>query len=279
MTTSKELLDQGKLSAAIAQVTQDVKIRPADVPSRIFLFELLCFAGDLDRAEKQLDVIGHQSEEMKIGSIIYREVLAAERARRAVFAKDGTPDFLTAPPEYAALYLEALRTQRSGGGEKARVLIEKALAMTPALSGSVDGEAFDHFEDSDPFIGPFLELLVNEKYAWLPFEQIRRIEIQKPKQLRDLIWARAKLEARGGDLGEVFIPVLYPGSSDREDESIKLGRATDWIDAGGGLARGVGQRLFLASGVDRAVLEVTEISFAETGEATPKQTSAGAQAE
>jgi type VI secretion system protein ImpE len=279
MTTAKELLEKGKLSEAIAQVTQEVKTRPADVAPRIFLFELLCFAGDFDRAEKQLDVIGHQSEEMRIGSIIYREVLAAERARRAVFAQDATPSFLTAPPDYAAPYLEAVKQRRSGAGDKARVLIEKAMEAVPPLSGSADGTAFDDFGDSDPFLGPFLELLVNEKYAWLPFEQIRRIEIQKPAQLRDLIWARAKLEARGGDLGEVFIPVLYPASSEHGEDAVKLGRATDWVDTGGGLARGVGQKLFLVGGVERAILELTEITFAETGEAPPKQTAAGAPAE
>lgn len=267
MNKAKELLDQGNLAAAISQVTQDVKTRPADIPVRIFLFELLCFAGDFDRAGKQLDVIGHQSQDMQIGTIIYQQILAAEKARRAVFCDAGTPSFLTAPPDYAPFYLEALNLGRSGAADKARVLLEKALELVPMLAGQADGLQFDQFEDSDPFIGPFLELITNDKYSWLPFEQIRRIELAKPEHLRDLIWARAKVEAHGGDLGEVFLPVLYPGSSDHQDDAVKLGRITNWIEIGGGLTRGVGQRLFLAGGQERAMLELKEISFADAAEA------------
>ncbi|MBM3791008.1 MAG: virulence protein SciE type, partial [Acidobacteria bacterium] len=116
---------------------------------------------------------------------------------------------------------------------------------------------------SDLFLGPFLELIVNDKYAWLPYEQIRRIEIHRPVQLRDLCWARAKIEAKGGDLGDVFLPVLYPGSYRHGSEEVRLGRRTDWIDVGSGLTRGAGQRLFLIDGKELGMLEITAIEFAE----------------
>jgi type VI secretion system protein ImpE len=61
MPTAKELLDAGKLAGAIEAATAEVKANPTDVPRRTTLFELLCFAGDWDRAEKQIDVIGQQS--------------------------------------------------------------------------------------------------------------------------------------------------------------------------------------------------------------------------
>jgi type VI secretion system protein ImpE len=57
---AKELVQGGLLHAAIENVTQAVKHDPTDVMLSTVLFELLCFAGDWDRAEKQLDVIGHQ---------------------------------------------------------------------------------------------------------------------------------------------------------------------------------------------------------------------------
>lgn len=265
MADAKELLKSGQLSAAVQQVTQDVKSRPADVSARIFLFELLCFDGDLDRAEKQLDVVSHQSTEMQIGAEIYRQILAAERARRRVFNEGGMPDFLTTPPDYVALHLEALTQARERQSGKARALLEKAMDLHPALSGLADGGPFEEFEDSDPFLGPFLELIVNEKYAWLPFEQIKRIEVIKPTQLRDLLWAKAKVEAQGGDLGNVFLPALYPGSSAGASEAIKLGRMTDWLDIGDGLSRGVGQHLFMIDGQERPMLEISKLDFA-TGE-------------
>ena len=268
MTAAMDLLREGRLALAIEQQTQEVKSKPAEVSGRIFLFELLCFAGSFDRAETQLDVIAHQSTEMQVGVEVYRQLLTAERARRGVFTEGRTPDFLTAPPDYVPLHLEALTLQREKQPEKARALLEKALDMHPELPGEADGTAFREFEDADLFLSPFLELIVNDKYAWLPYEQIQRIEIAKPRQLRDLLWARGKLEARGGDLGEVFLPVLYPGSADHAVEAIKLGRQTDWIEAGSGLTRGVGRRLFVIDGAERDMLELSEIKFDSTGETT-----------
>jgi len=261
MTNAKELLDRCQLSAAIDQLTQEVKARPTDVRARISLFEALCFTGDLARGAKQLDVIGHQSTQMEMGVSVYRELLTAEDRRRAVFLQGANPDFLTSPPDYVPLHLEALNLQRENQPEKAKRLLAQALDMHPALAGLMNGLSFNEFEDSDLFLGPFLELVVNDKYAWLPFEQIRRIELHPPAQLRDLCWARAKIEARGGDLGEVFVPVLYPSSYLHRDDAVKMGRQTEWIEVGAGLARGAGQRLFLIDGKELGMLEISDIEF------------------
>jgi len=51
-----ELLRAGQLDEAIASLGVELRGNPADVQRRTFLFELLCFAGEHDRAEKQLDV-------------------------------------------------------------------------------------------------------------------------------------------------------------------------------------------------------------------------------
>jgi len=142
------------------------------------------------------------------------------------------------------------------------------MELVPQISGKADGKAFDEFEDSNIFTGPFLEIMAGENYSWLPFEEIKQIELGKPEQLRDLIWARANVELRGGKLGEVFVPVLYPCTSDDQDDSVKLGRITKWIEMGSGLTRGAGQRLFLAGGQEKAILEIAEISFESVAEAT-----------
>jgi type VI secretion system protein ImpE len=199
-----------------------------------------------------------------VGVAVIREVLAAESKRRAVFGLGKAPDFLTTPPPYAALHLEALTLQRENQPDKARALLANALDMHPMLSGQVDSQPFQEFEDSDLFLAPFLELYVNDKYAWLPFEQIKSIQFSKPAQLRDLLWAQAKIEARGGELGQVFLPVLYPGSCLHASDAVKLGRETDWVDAGAGLARGAGQRLFVIDGKERVMLEITDIVFHDT---------------
>jgi type VI secretion system protein ImpE len=263
MTDAREMLKQGQLSNAIQQLTQDLKAKPTDVAARIFLFELLCFSGDLERAGKQLDIVGHQSLEMQVGTGIYQQILAAEKTRRTVFMEGTLPSFLTPPTENLNLYLEALKLIREHEAAKARSSLEKAISAQPVLVGQADGKPFEGFMDADPFLGPFLELIAADRYSWLPYEEIRHIELKKPVYLRDMIWQQAKIEARAGDVGEVFLPVLYPGTHTCENEVIKLGRMTDWIDVGENLVRGVGQRLFLIDGTERAMLEISEITFSE----------------
>jgi len=56
---------------------------------RTFLFELLVFAGEFDRAEKQL-IFWRERMPMLAGTLLYRSALHAERTRQAMFA-NGEP--------------------------------------------------------------------------------------------------------------------------------------------------------------------------------------------
>ncbi|MEJ7712173.1 MAG: hypothetical protein WKF84_20505 [Pyrinomonadaceae bacterium] len=85
MSQAREMFKAGQLSAAIEELTREVKASPSDTQLRTFLFELLCFAGDWDRADKQLDVIGHQSMQSEIGVQTYRNITKAERDRERLF--------------------------------------------------------------------------------------------------------------------------------------------------------------------------------------------------
>ena len=259
--TAKELLDAGKLSAAIEQLNKEVKARPADSRLRIFLFELLCFAGDYQRADRQLEVIGHQSTTAEMGVHAYRQLMEAEKSRQRLLSDGLQPNFLFSPPPYARLHLEAINRLRENRPAEARALLEEAGASYPVVSGRLDGQPFSDFQDSDVLIGPFLEVVIQGKYTWLPFAQIKRLQITPPKKLRELLWTQARLETTTGPAGEVFIPALYAGSATSTDENIQLGRMTDWLPLGEGLTRGVGQRLFLVDDTERAILEVKEVEF------------------
>ena len=151
--TGKELLDAGKLAAAIEQVTQDVKAHPADVQLRTFLFELLCFAGDHERAEKQLEVIGHQSATAEVGVAAYRSILKAEAARSRLFSDGLKPAFLLDPPAYLRLHLDAVNRLREDRPEEAKGLVEEATELRPSLTGRLDGQAFVDFGDTDDLLG------------------------------------------------------------------------------------------------------------------------------
>jgi type VI secretion system protein ImpE len=103
MATPQELWQVGQLGPAIQELTQQVKARPADVSQRVFLFELLCFEGSFDRADKQLDVIAAQSGGLtaELAVQVYRALIQAERVRQQVYGGDALPKFLLTPPAYA----------------------------------------------------------------------------------------------------------------------------------------------------------------------------------
>jgi len=258
---AKDLLDAGKLSAALEQLNQEVRAHPVDSRLRTFLFELLCFAGDYQRAEGQLDVIAQQNTNIELGAQIYRNALAAERARIAVATQDSLPTFLLEPPAFAALHVAALHRLREGNAAEARALLTQAEEARPRMRGQVDGAAFSDFSDGDVVLSPFLEVIIRDRYVWVPFVQVKRFTVAAPKRLRDLLWVPGTLETLNGPAGEAFFPVLYCGSSGSDNEQVKLGRMTDWNDAGEGLQRGVGQRMFFVDNSERSILETREIEF------------------
>lgn len=256
---AQELLEASHLSAAITEITQQVKSHPSDSRLRTFLFETLCFAGEYDRAERQLDVIGHQNESAGIGVEVYRQLIKAEQARERLFKSGVRPTFLTKPPVYTDLHLEAMDRLREGHGAEACDVLERAGAQLGPLKGCFNGQPFTSFRDSDDIVGPILECFVSGAYVWLPLEQIRKLTIGQPKHLRDLLWIQATVEL--GDLppGDIFLPVLYQGSQHEDNDQIKLGRMTDWRAVAEGIVVGVGQRTFLADGEEKAILEMREL--------------------
>jgi len=261
MTKANEFLNAGQLSAALEQVTQEVKAKPSDGSLRIFLFELLCFAGEFDRAEKQLDVIGHQNAEADLAVQVYHNNIKAERSRLRLFSDGLQPHFLSEPPAYVDLQLAAINRLREGNFVEAREVLNRAEEKRPALSGKCKERPFKDFQDYDDIVGPVLELIVHDKYTWLPFEQVRRMEIPPPKQLRDLMWAPARIESLSGTTGEVFVPALYAGSYRNPNDQVKLGRMTDWQQVGEDVSMVVGQRLFLVDGDDVSIFEAEVVEF------------------
>ena len=258
---ARELLDANKLSDAIAELTQDVKTHPADTRLRTFLFEVLCFQGEYQRAQSQLDVIGLQNEKAGIGVEIYRSLLQAEAIRRRVFAGIARPSFLLDPPQHVQSQLEAIGCLSRREPLEAKNLLAKCENERPQLRGTLKGKPFSTIRDSDDRIGSVLEIFIKNTYAWIPFEQIVKVNIAPPKQLRDLLWAPTSVEMVNGQGGEAHVPVLYVGSEEDDSEQVRLGRITEWVNLGGGLAGGVGQRTILVDNEEKSVLELQDLEF------------------
>ena len=268
MPTPRELYQAGQLHDAIQALTAEVKAKPSDAPTRIFLFELLSFAGDWDRALKQIDVLGQAGPNEALAVQVYRANIEAERSRDRLFGEGLHPHFLTEPPPYVDRHLEAINRLREGNVVEARAVLDRAEEERPALAGTLNGRPFADFRDCDDVIAPVLELIVKDKYTWLPFEQIRRMEVSPPGKLRDLVWARAKVEALDGTVGDVFVPALYAGTFRSADDRLRLGRMTAWTALSDDLARGAGLKTFQAGDDDVALFEARQVEFRPPGAAT-----------
>ncbi|MGH9824262.1 MAG: type VI secretion system accessory protein TagJ [Blastocatellia bacterium] len=140
-------------------------------------------------------------------------------------------------------------------------MLDRAEEQRPALQGKVNGKDFLDFRDYDDVAGPVLELIVGGQYVWLPFEQIKSLEIPRPGRLRDLIWPEVRIDTIEGSIGEVFAFALYEGSSSHGDDRVKLGRMTDWVKLGEDLYRGSGLRLLLIDEYDSPIFEANRVEF------------------
>jgi type VI secretion system protein ImpE len=231
--TARELYQAGKLNEAIQKLGAELRDYPTDAARRTFLFELLCFAGEYDRAEKHLDVLGGAGIDAATGSLVYRAALSAERCRNSLFERG---DYSQRP------------------------------ADSPPIRGSLNGQPFESIEDADPRIGPRLEIFGAGELMWLPMAHIASLEIQAPKRLRDLLWIPALLKTgpafKGTELGEVLMPALSPFSFRHSDDEVRLGRATVWEEPESGDPIPFGQKMLLVDGEDFPLLEVRSLEIA-----------------
>ena len=261
MNEAKAELDAGNLDSALEAALNAVKSKPTDAAARTFLFELACFAGDYDRAEKQLDVIGHTDINAMIGSQIFRQNLKAERDRLRFFSDSLKPEFMMSPPRYVEDLLAANNRIREGNTAEARELFDKIEEDRPAFACKINGDEAQDFRDYNDLTSCVFEVIVKETYVWLPFEQVETIKFAAPKNLRDLYWIQAQIETTNGTNGEMFIPVLYANSWKSDNDQVRLGRMTDWVDAGEEIFIGRGMKLFWMDGKEKSILEIRTIKF------------------
>ncbi|MCI0705280.1 MAG: SciE type virulence protein [Planctomycetia bacterium] len=258
--TATEAYKAGKLGDAIAAAIEQVRNTPADRGKRLFLAELCCFAGDLERADKQLDVLFTPDAPDIIQLTAFRQLIRGELARREVFTQGRVPEFLAKPTDALKMRLEALIRLRENKPGEAAELLAKAEEQRPAVTGTCDGASFDDFRDLDDVTAPVLEVITaNSNYYWVPLESIELLEFHKPERARDLYWRPAHLIVKDGPDGVVYIPALYHGTHTATDEAVKLGRGTTWTGGDTEAYRGQGLREFLIGDASKSIMEIEKV--------------------
>src|SRR5262249_25303646 len=258
---AQEHFQAGNLTEAITAALAEVKRNPGDLGQRNFLCELLCFAGEVERADRQLDTLGHQEPDAMVAVALFRQLLRAEQARQQFYAGGRLPEFLDAPTPVQRLHLEASIRIREGKPAEAAALLGQAEAQRPKVQGTCNGQPFDDLRDLDDLTASFLEVLTSTgKYFWVPMERVELLEFRPAARPRDLLWRRAHLIVKDGPDGEVFLPTLYAGSHTDADERVRLGRATEWRGGQGAPTRGVGQRTFLVGNEGLPIMEMGQLT-------------------
>lgn len=259
--TASELYNAGKLQAAVDAQILEVKANAADPNRRLFLFELAAFAGDLDRARRQIDAVQYGEAERDSAVASYKKLLDAEVKRRRLFRDGLSPRFLLDPPQQVKLRLDAVNRLRENRPGEALELLLQANASAETIKGTLNGKAFEGFRDADDLFGTVLEAMAHGEYFWVPIEQLDSVALNPPRFPRDLLWMPARITLKEGEHGEVFLPVLYPGSHEHPDEQVKLGRSNDWKQNDGGPVLGVGARTFLVGEDGVGIAEWRELQF------------------
>jgi type VI secretion system protein ImpE len=261
--SAKELFEAGRLDDAIKALNDVVKTNPRAVDPRGFLAELLCFAGNLERADLQLDIIAEQDPKLAMGVALFRQLIRGEQARRQFFAEGRAPELLDAPPEHLKLHIEASILLRDGKPAEAAEILARAEEARPHVRGKLDGQAFEDMRDLDDLTASFFEVVTsNGKYYLIPIERVASVEFRSPQRPRDLIWRPAQMSVVDGPEGEVFLPAIYVSPAEAaRDASALLGRSTDWVGGENAPVRGIGQRIFLVGEESVPMMQLGTIEF------------------
>jgi len=231
--TAIDAFRDGRLSEAVESLSIELRHNPSDARRRTFLFELLCFAGDYERAVKQLDVLGSASKEAELGALLYKGAIRAQRERESLFADRAFP-----------------------------------LEPAPAVRGTLNGTPFESLEDADPRIGARIECFAAGKYLWLPLAHVAQVTMAAPASVRDTLWPTVHVRTgkgfKGMELGEVLLPVIAAGTTAQPDEQVRLGRVTDWASLPDGGEAPVGLKYWIVDGEEFSLLELRDLVLEPT---------------
>ncbi|HEV2392515.1 MAG TPA: type VI secretion system accessory protein TagJ [Verrucomicrobiae bacterium] len=262
---AEELLQAGRLEESLIALQEVVRANPADGRGRVFLFQMLCVLGQWQRALTQLDVLAGVSSDHLLLANLFRPVIHCEMLRAQVFAGTHTPILFGEPLPWMGWLVQANTLTSEGKFGPAQELRDRAFEEAPATPGKVNEQAFEWLADADLRLGPMLEAYIEGKYYWVPVCRIKRVYIEPPTDLRDLVWAPAQFVWANGGEGVGHIPARYPGTENCEDGQLRLARKTDWAEQEGGGARGLGQRVLATDSGEFPLLECRTIDLAPAG--------------
>ncbi|MBS1222710.1 MAG: protein of avirulence locus involved in temperature-dependent protein secretion [Proteobacteria bacterium] len=258
---AQQLLRDGHPQEALQSLQAEIRKAPADASLRVFLFQLLAVLGQWERALTQLNVLSEMDAKTLPMAQTYREAIRCELLRADVFAGRRSPLVFGDPEPWMALLLEAVRLTADGHLAQAQAVRDRAFEAAAATAGTLDGQSFAWIADADPRLGPMLEVIVNGRYYWTPFQRIQVIALEQPADLRDFVWMPAHFTWANGGETVGLIPARYPGSHASADPLVQLGRKTGWLEGDDGTVAGLGQRMLATDQGEYSLLDIRRIDL------------------
>ena len=203
-------------------VTADVKKNPGDIDSRALLAQLLCFKGELERADKQLDVITTQSPESGMTLALFRQLIRGEQARIDFLQGRSSPRILGRSFRLAQNSCSRQASPlREDHPEEAAELLAESEEKRPEIKGTCNGNAFEDFRDLDDFYVGFFEVLTSTGKVLLDSDRedsTNRVSTNRVSP-RDLFWREVEMDVDQGPEGVVYLPaILLWFRRNRKDE-------------------------------------------------------------
>lgn len=258
--TPEDCLKLGNLDESLRLLQDRIKKQPSNPQDRVFLFQLLSVMGRWDRALTQLEVV----KELDGGSIamvlMYRQVIACEKLRERVFLGQEEPMIIGAPQQWIAMIIQSLRLVIEEQYEHSQALRMQAFEQAPYVNGVLDDEPFEWLADCDARIGPVMEAIIDGRYIWTSWENLQSIVLEKPVDLRDMVWLPAHFCWKNGGENYGLMPARYPQSY-QADPLLALSRKTVWQELPNDIHIGFGQKMLLTNHSEYPLLKAQTITI------------------
>lgn len=259
------------LEAPFEAAKQRVQARPSDLGARSALWQIFAARGDFGRARTQLEAMVAIDSSWSMEATACQALLQAEAVRQQVLAGQRAPVCLGDPPAWfgdlAAGLAQFGAPSLPGAGTaaaSASALLQRAQQASPAMSGQVNGQAFEWLCDGDARLGPCLELMVRGQYFWVPWQRVRELNSREPTELRDRLWLHALVTLEDENAIEAFLPARYPAP---RDDAEGLGEVTNWepLDAEGQAFTGHGQKTLITDSGEWGLLDIRKLQIQAAG--------------
>ncbi len=255
----KEIGDQfrsGNLGTALVKAKDYVRDNPDCEIGRSLLLQLYLFAGEFEKASKQLDVLelNHQNDPASVINLkLIAAMINAAIARREFFSQvTGLPLMFEADRHSLEPAYELLQAYQQGSIEAGRAeqLLMEGRQNLSFICDTQDESESGVLAEPDDLTASLLEVFTPKNgYSWLAWRNISSIEFFPYENPIDLMFRRALIKRVGDEDSAsplpVYIPVIY-AQTPITDVNACMGRLTDWVEVESvGLVYGVGQKCLL----------------------------------